>query len=284
MSKLKLAVVAATSLLMGQSSPVFGWGLVVPNGDEAHQYYQVVDGSLLRFDCPVGSVPTGTSCNLNKRPLGNYPKIRHSMGHELSHSIAKLQTAIDSEVRSLKERDPQVKSFREEVRGYATKVDEITALNLKTDRLIVSAKNNIALITDELKLIGDGLKREPSEEELSRLLERQRRYEALKNQYQTQLGELERELASGKAEKEKLTLAIQTTHTKLSEYMKALKVTSEELTKLEASKELYVVELDLLPELDARLTEKLAYELAEWDAPGAPELFARMMKHVEICK
>ncbi len=277
-----LNVVTAAICLNG--SRLSALGVVAPNGENSNQYFQVEETSLYRFDCPEGVVPTGNSCDDNKSLLGNYPRIRKSIDSELQHEIGKLVVAIEGETRSLKESDPEVKAMRQSIRQYGAQSDQIAVTISKTEQHIVAAQNNLTLIAAELNTIAEALKKDPSEEQLKRLLAQQKRYAGLKTRYQSQKKTLELELVAAKESKEGVNDLIQSTNVKLSDYMKALVVNSAALEKLVTAKGLYDRELGLLPELDARVTDKVAYELKLWDDPGAPELFARMLKHVGICK
>ncbi len=273
----------ATFVIGLRAADLLALGIVAPNGDDSNQYYQVNDTTLYRFDCPEGVVPTAISCNENQKPLGNYARIRSSILRELDGQIAKHEASIGTEVQTLKENEPEVKAMRAAVREYATKVDQAAESILKTEQYIESSKHNLALIGEELKIIAEALKHDPTEVELKRLLKRQQRYQTLHTKFKAQFRELEKELIAKKEEKERLGQLIQTTNTKLSAYLAALHVTSQALTKMQASKAAYDRERALLPELDARVTGKGADELKIWEDEGATELFARMLKHVDIC-
>jgi hypothetical protein len=282
MSLKNLYSIAAAALVLN-APHAFGWGLVTPNGASANQYHQVLEGTLVRFDCPDGEVPTGSSCSENRTKLGLYKKIRDSLAAELNGILAKLSIDMGAETSKLKEADPKTITLRQEVRDASTKSDALQLVSLKTEQRISATKKNIALIAAELKLVGEGLKKDPSEAELRRLLERQKRYESLNTQFTTQLVDLEKELAVNRAERGTLAQLILSTNQALDTHLAALKVSSPALTKLELSNAAYSREAKLVPELDARLESPVAFELSEWTAPAAPELFARMLKHVKIC-
>lgn len=253
----------ATAALCFTGSSLLANGLVTPNGDNANQYYQLEDVSLYRYDCPEGVVPTGSSCADRKTYLGAYPKIRTSLLGELTGEIRKLDIALENETRTLKEADPEVKNLRALLRQYATQSDEIAVGMLKTEQHILSTQYNLKLIGEELKLIADALKKDPSEEELKRLLGQQKRYLTLKGRYQAQQTALEKELVVAKESKERLAELSQATNVKLADYMATLVVTSADLVKYQQAKANYERERLLLPELDARVTEKVAYELKQ---------------------
>lgn len=281
LKKLYPIVTAAVVLAAPQA---FGWGLVTPNGPGANQYHQVIGGSLVRFDCPDGKVPTGTSCADNRTPLGDYTnKIRPSLAAELNGILAKLAIEITNETTSLKEADTKTKTLRQEIRDASTKADGLQLASLKTEQRIGSTRSNLALIAAELKIIAEGLKKDPAEAELKRLLERQTRYEGLNKVFTTQLKDLENELTVTRADQGTLAQLILSTNQALNTHLGTLKVTSPALTKLELSQAAYSREAKLVPELDALLSAELAFELSEWKDPGAPELYARLMKHVKVC-
>ncbi len=291
MNKMKMLGTTATAsvaLALFASQSLMGVGLIVPNGDDPktdNQYYQVVDTSLFLFDCEDGALATSESCKTGGVSLGNYKKIYSSVESELTGLTKKLTVDIESETRALKEKDIKVADLRKTISTLAGQKDALSAQIQKLSDEKAIATKNAKLALDEISKIDNKLKSNPDHATLTRVLKEQTRYKARFADFSKEEAKLEASIAANRAEIETKTDAIAKSSQDLTSYMDALVVTSPELTKLSASLTAYRTELNLLPELNARLTDpETAFDLRTWSDAGAPELFARLVKHIQNCR
>ncbi|MBY0369971.1 hypothetical protein K2X33_04740 [bacterium] len=256
-------------------------GLGVPNGEDgAQQYYQVYDDVLVRSDCPVGVVPTESSCTSNRVALAYYSRVRNAVDYEQRAALQLHSDAISKEVTRLQEADPNVKSLRSSIAQAAQKSAELDAAISGVVREIKVAENNAQLVQSQLDAILDALKKNPSQSDLRRLLAEQKRYEGLQQKYKGIAADLNQKKATAEQEKTGQGDLILAKNGELNTYLGELEVTSDVLVDLEDRYQCLTNERSQLPELDARVNQGLSYDLANWKAPGAAALFGRFMAHV----
>jgi len=267
--------------LMLFSASAFGWGIVAPNGPQAFQYFQVKGVTLFQYDCLPGEEPTGTSCARAEFPRGNYPRIREILAQELKHLIEKLDAVIEVEELKLKDKDPEVITLRNMVQEDGKAIAALIVEKAGWEKKKILAEINVRLMKEQLKIIAALLAQAPPEPGFTRLATAQAEYEAKKIKHELEVDKFDTEVTVISKKISALLEKVKADKVTLKEYLADLTVTSPQLEEHRAIRDDLKEERELLPELDARLTQPVAYNLGTWDDPGAPELFARLM---EVCR
>lgn len=270
---------AAVAFVTAQRANAFG--LIVPNGTEPGKdelYYKVLNKDLVRFACP--NFATDETCAKSGVPLGNFDSIHTAVVNELNQNISALEIAIESETRSLKEKDSKVAAFKASVLQSGVAIDkleqEIAALKIEKE----SAAQNSLFALNQIAKIDAKLRTSLDEAALKRLLKERERYQEKLKEFAGTDAKATAAIESKKKEQAKLNDQVKKTSEELSAYVGKLAVMSPELTKYEGSLKASVTERRLLREFVERISDPdVSYELKTWDEPGAPELFARFMKH-----
>lgn len=280
----KRAAVFGT-LLVGLSfgAKSFGWGLVVPGPEAAPNYYYSVEGEkLYRYICPQGEVATAENC-INKDPgfLITYPAVRKALEADIKNELFEVMADIKKEVAALKESDPRVQVKRKMIKDSLDQIVGIKDKSATLEKTAATLKSNLKAVEKQLEEITQRLAGELPQEEISRLVEIRTARLAEQGKFSAKLATIEAEASAVSEQVRKLNEAIASTSSDLGKLLPTIVVSSTKLIGFQEEKDLLNAELELLPELDKRLSDSIAYPLDIWIASGTvgvTEFVARFEK------
>lgn len=260
------------AIALAFSFKAMGLGLVVPGPETEQNYlYQVEGDKLYRYVCEDGIVPTKDSCP-KKDPtfLISHSNVRRAVEKELETELKTITDEVSAEISALKEADPTVKAKRDAIRaglkGIKVVRGQIADLETKNGILTKSEAN----VATELENITARLEKELSQAELLRLTEVFGERLSQQAELTVQKSQIARDIAALRIKLAGHTKDVTTNSVELGKLLPTLVVQSARLVDLQGRKTIVEGEQALLPELDKRLTDPLAYPLDVWAASGSP--------------
>lgn len=273
------------TLLVGLSfgAKSFGWGLVVPGPDTAPNYYYSVEGEkLYRYICPQGEVATAENC-IHKDPafLITYPAVRKALEADVKNELFEVMADIKKEVAALKEADPRVQVKRKAIKDSLDQIAGIKEKSATLEKTATTLRTNLKAVEKQLEEITQRLAGELPQEEISRLVEIRTARLAEQAKFSAKLATIDAEASLVSGQINKLNETIANTSSDLGKLLPTIVVSSTKLIGFQEEKDLLNAELELLPELDKRLCDSIAYPLDIWIASGTAgvtEFVARFEK------
>jgi uncharacterized protein YhaN len=238
---------------------------------EKNYYYSVEGAKLYRYFCPPNTVPTSETCS-EKDPsfLISYSSVRTSLSQHLKDQLEQTVKLIKQEVTKLKEADPEAQRMRKAIRDALSTVGTLERKHTELTQQAALAEKNLSTVKSELKVIVAKLTTDLPQEELLRTVEVHTERTKQKAEFEAKLKSIDTLVAAAIADIETANEQVTRASVELGTLLPTLVVQSTQLITLQKTKIDLEAQIELLPELDKRLTDPVAYPLNAWIETGTP--------------